>query len=428
MNDYMKVSTELLQFIKESDSINLNNENGLADWLEQMNKKSVIEKHPYKITEMIKHGETYYLTYVYDETKNNKRRQITAKSKMDLENKIYKNYLDKQARTFENIYHEWYDTAYKTKVKATAYARMGTDFIRFVETTDFAKKPLSHIDTFDVENFLHNAIIQHKLKLQGYKNLKSLLNGVFKYARKKKYITENPVDLAEISMAHIVPPKKKYKEEVVFTTKEAELIKEVIAQDRINYDISIPFALLLAFQLGLRVSELIALKWSDIKDNTIYVQRQEICYTTHENGKKRTIHEIVEYTKTKAGDRILPLSHEAVSILNDVKKWNKEHNISSEFIFADKNRKNFKRQRVNDRLNKYCEMADIIKKSTHKIRRCVVSTLLDNVTNKDSVRAFAGHENIQTTFNAYYKDISSDEDFFKEMCACLQAIIGQSVD
>ena len=105
MNDYMKVSTELLQFIKESDSINLNNENGLADWLEQMNKKSVIEKHPYKITEMIKHGETYYLTYVYDDTKNNKRRQITAKSKPDLENKIYKNYLDKQSRTLENIYH-----------------------------------------------------------------------------------------------------------------------------------------------------------------------------------------------------------------------------------------------------------------------------------------------------------------------------------
>ena len=419
MNDFMKISTDLLQFIKESDTINPNNEKGVADWLEQMNKASVIAKHPYKISEMVKHNEIYFITYLYDETKKNNRRQITAKSKTDLENKIYKNYLDKQARTFENIYHEWYNTAYKTKVKATAYARMGTDFTRFVESTDFAKKPLSHIDSFDVEDFLHNAIIQHKLKLQGYKNLKSLLNGVFKYARKKKYITENPVDLAEISMAHIVPPKKKYKEEVVFTTKEAELIKEVIAKDRNNYDISIPFALLFSFQLGLRVSELIALKWSDIKHNTIYVQRQEICYTTHENGKKRTVHEIVEYTKTKAGDRILPLSHEAVSILDDVKKWNKEHNISSEFIFADKKGNNFKRQRVNDRLYKYCQMADIIKKSTHKIRRCVVSTLLDNVKNKDSVRVFAGHENIQTTFNAYYKDISSDEDFFKEMCACL---------
>ena len=419
MNDYMKVSTELLQFIKENDSINLNNERDVADWLEQMNKKNVIEKHPYKITEMMKHGETYYLTYLYDETKSNNRRQITAKSKTDLENKIYKNYLDKQVRTFENIYHEWYDTAYKTRVKETAYARMGTDFTRFVENTDFAKKPLSHIDTCDVEDFLHNAIIQYKLKLQGYKNLKSLLNGVFKYARKKKYITENPVDLAEISTAHLVPPKKKRKEEVVFTTKESELIKEVIANDRNNYDVSIPFALLLAFQLGLRVSELIALKWSDIKDNTIYVQRQEICYTTYDNGKKHTVHKIVEYTKTKAGDRILPLSPEAVSILDDVREWNKEHHITSEFIFADRNGNHFKRQRINDRLYGYCEKANVIKKSTHKIRRCVVSTLLDNVKNKDSVRMFAGHENIQTTFNAYYKDISSDEDFFKEMCACL---------
>lgn len=96
-----------------------------------------------------------------------------------------------------------------------------------------------------------------------------------------------------------------------------------------------------------------------------------------------------------------------------------EGKTHSEFIFADRNGNHFKRQRINDRLYSYYEKANVIKKSTHKIRRCVVSTLLDNVKNKDSVRMFAGHENIQTTFNAYYKDISSDEGFFKEMCACL---------
>ena len=127
----------------------------------------------------------------------------------------------------------------------------------------------------------------------------------------------------------------------------------------------------------------------------------------------------MEYTKTIAGDRILPLSKEALTILEDIKKWNKEHNIVSEYIFADKDGSNFNRQRFNTRLYRYCDNINIIKKSSHKIRRCVISTLLDNVKNKDSVRLFAGHEKIQTTFNAYYKDISSDKDFFDEMCACL---------
>ena len=91
----------------------------------------------------------------------------------------------------------------------------------------------------------------------------------------------------------------------------------------------------------------------------------------------------------------------------------------SPFIFADKNGINFNRQRINTRLYKYCEKINISKKSSHKIRRSVISSLLDNVKNKDSVRQFAGHKNIQTTFNSYYKDISSNAEFYGEMCACL---------
>ena len=419
MNEFINVPTNLLQFIKENPNINLNNENDVADWLEQMNIAKVIANHPYKISQTVKHGETYYLTYLYDETKSNHRRQISAKTKTDLENRIYENHLKTQVKTFEDIYTEWYENTYKGEVKIESYTRMGTDYRRFMKDTDFSKMAITNIDVCCIEAFVHNAIIKFKLKKQGYKNLKSLLNGVLKYAKKKKYITENPMEYATFSSANIIAPKKSKKEDVVFTTSEANSLKQVIANDRANFKTSIPFGILLSFQLGLRVSELIALKWSDIDNNKIHIQRQEICYTLKTDDRKHTIHEIVEHTKTKAGERILPLTAEALSILKDIKEWNAKHNIVSDFIFADKDGNNFNRQRFNTRLYRYCDIANISRKSSHKIRRCVISTLLDNVKNKDSVRAFAGHEKIQTTFNAYYKDISNDEDFFDEMCACL---------
>ncbi|MBQ8635178.1 hypothetical protein IJ425_03395, partial [bacterium] len=75
----------ILQYVKTRDNIKLDNENDIPDLLNEMKKKEVIENHPYKISEMVKHGEPYYLTYVYDETKKNNRRQITAKSKTDIE-------------------------------------------------------------------------------------------------------------------------------------------------------------------------------------------------------------------------------------------------------------------------------------------------------------------------------------------------------
>lgn len=403
------------------DGVNMTDEqrNKVAEKLEQMNKKNVIDNHPYEISTIMKHGEEYFLTYVFDDTKKNNRRQISAKTMQNLENKIYNDYLKKQVRTFESVFEEWYKTDYKKKVSKTTYPRTKTDYNRFLKDTKFGKKSISKISTLDVEDFIHTAIIDFELKEQGFKNLKSLLNGVFKYAKKKKYITENPIDLAEFSTTNIVKPKKQYKEDVVFTNEERDLIKKEIQTDTANYKNSVPFAILLSFQLGLRVSELIALKWTDIKKNTIHIQRQEICYTLEDENGKQTIHEVVDYTKTEESDRILPLSPDALKILEDVKKWNKEHKIKSVYIFADKNGVNFNRQRINTRLYKYCEKINISKKSSHKIRRSVISALLDNVKNKDSVRQFAGHKNIQTTFNSYYKDISSNTEFYGEMCACL---------
>ena len=419
MNQKYNLTFKLLQYLKENPNIVIDNESDVAVVKEAMNKDKVLKSHPYKIVEVQKHNETYYLTYVYDETKKNHRRQITAKTKANLENKIYSIFLQSQVKTFQDVYDEWYHNSYKNEVKAQTHSRMGSDYTRFLANNNFIKKPIEEIDACDVEELVHKLIIDFKLRNQGYKNLKSLLNGVFNYAKRKKYIKENPMKSAFFSTANIVPPKKAKKESVVFTTEEANLIKKAVLDDKANFKTSIPFGILLSFQLGLRVSELIALKWSDIENNTIHIQRQEICYTITENATKRTIHEIVEYTKTVAGDRILPLSKEAVSILEDIKNWNKEHDIVSEYIFADKDGNHFKRQRFNSRLYRYCDCNNIIKKSSHKIRRCVISTLLDNVKNKDSVRLFAGHEKIQTTFNAYYKDISSDKDFFDEMCAYL---------
>lgn len=299
---------------------------------------------------MQKYGEVYYLSYLYDETKKNNRRQITAKSRTDIEDKINDDYIQKHILTFENVFEEWYTTVYRDKVRKTTYSRTITDYNRFLQGTKFSKKPISAIKTLDIESFIHKAIIDNKLREQGYKNLKSLLNGVFKYVLKKGYMNDNPMELVKISTCNIKKQKRQLKEDVVFTNEEREIIKKEIESDTANYKNSVSFAILLSFQLGLRVTELIALKCTDIRKKSIHVKRQEICYTVEDEKGKHTIHEIVDYTKTSAGDRILPLSPESLKILHDVKAWNNANKITSDFIFADKNGNNFNRQRINTRL------------------------------------------------------------------------------
>lgn len=115
----------------------------------------------------------------------------------------------------------------------------------------------------------------------------------------------------------------------------------------------------------------------------------------------------------------MPLTPEALRILDSVNSWNTSKNVTNDFIFVDDEGHNFNRQRINTCLYSYCNKVDIIKKSSHKVRRSVISSLLDNITNKKSVQAFAGHKELQTTLNSYYKDISDDKELITGMCACL---------
>ena len=412
---------ELLNLLSNGVIINDEQEEKVAEIIEQMKKKTVINNHPYEISKISKHGEDYYLTYVYDETKKNHRRQISAKTLENLENKIYDDYLNKTVLTFEKVSKMWL-MHYRSSVKDTTFDRTMSDYNRFIPTCSFAQKSISSIKPIEIQEYLQNIILKEKLKVHAYRNMKSIFNGVFKYAYNKEFITKNPMEGLEVSTSNLERPSKKSKEEVVFTRKETDLIKDFIKADSANYKTSVPFAILLSFQLGLRVGELIALKWTDISNGAIHIQRQEVIFNKYDedlNKVESSVHEIREYTKSQAGDRKLPLTPEAKRILNAVEHWNLEHGIKSDFIFANEDGKTFNRQRINTYLYNYCVKVDIIKKSSHKIRRFVLSNLLDNIVNKVSVQHFAGHEDLQTTLNAYYKDISDDEDLLLGMCSCL---------
>lgn len=412
---------ELLKILESGVTLGADEKQELADLVEKMNKRKVIENHPYAISVIQIDGKPYYTTYVADDSKKDGRRKISAQKREHLENKIYEDYKQKTTLTFDMVCKEWLKV-HKNEVKVTTFPRLMSDYNRFIPKCCLAKKSIKSIEAFEVKEYLHKATTDEKLSTQACKNLKTIFNGTFAYALEHKYISINPMIGLKAATANAVKPKKKAKEEVVFTNKERDLLRNYIKKDSANYTDTAPYAILLSFQLGLRVSELIALKWSDITKDTIHIQRQEIIYDVYDddlNKIKSSVHEIVEYTKTEAGDRILPLTPEAKHILDKIKEWNAIHKLKSDFIFVNTKKRNFDRQRINTCLYSYCEKVDIIKKSSHKIRRSVISNLLDNLANKKAVQEFAGHENIETTLNSYYKNISDDDDLIIGMCACL---------
>lgn len=70
------------------------------------------------------------------------------------------------------------------------------------------------------------------------------------------------------------------------------------------------------FQLGLRVGELVAIKWTDIENDYIYIKRMEIADYKIERDEEvvRNGCKIVDFTKSSAGVRSIYLKKEARKI------------------------------------------------------------------------------------------------------------------
>jgi integrase len=194
-------------------------------------------------------------------------------------------------------------------------------------------------------------------------------------------------------------------ESQVFTDEERRQLKIMVREDLERYkkqSSSAGLQILFLLETGLRIGECCGLKWSDIKNNRLYISRQ----ATNEKIKNKT--------KTASSCRDIPLTKEAQRILEEVAAFNKEHNFTADWIFQSDNPKYDYRLSYNaaDRkLRKLCSRMDTIAKSPHKCRKTCISTLLDNPNvNNRTVQRFAGHHDLSTTYNYYNFERKSKEE------------------
>ena len=77
------------------------------------------------------------------------------------------------------------------------------------------------------------------------------------------------------------------------------------------------------FSLGLRVGELVALKWKNLKGSYLHIRRMEQKqFTQQPDGKWTSYPKVVEHTKSDAGYRTLYVVSSTLALFNKVKETN----------------------------------------------------------------------------------------------------------
>lgn len=375
-------------------------------------EKKILETYPIRIwtAKDSKTNADICRAYVPDNSKPKNRRLIQAKDREHLDKKILDDYFKNvdDRLIFANYYANWLVTYKSTLVKPTAIQRNYDDYRKFIQGSDIDKMKITDIKRIDIKNFLNSTINKYHLTSKALGNLKSIFNGVFSYALDAEDIIINPMLNMKIENTHIKPEKVKQAATEVFNEEELDLITEYIYKHYMDYNPVVSLAILFNFQLALRVSELCAIKVSDIdfEHHTISIQRIERSYRPVElvDGKiveYRTVHVIAEGETKKNSNRIIDLSDEALLIAKEAIRVQKELSIKSDYLFADEKGNHIIRQRINDCLRYYCNKIMIAPKSSHKQRKTVLSNLFMQGFDLEEVMQIAGHRQKETCLKYY---------------------------
>lgn len=407
-NDVSALLSSLLKSgkLKTSEVLDLLNMLNMNDRIQ-----SVKTMHPYAIHHTEKSG---YFTEVDDRTYHGGKRKIRRCSEERLWEALADWYLDntKHTITFKQLYKKWLNwksTPLNGDNIKRIQAAWKTYYLEEPLSQELLKKDVSSITTLFLREWAESLMKKYLPNKKKFSRMFTIVNQCLEFAadEDRAIVPENlwPKARKKLNRSLITPSVLPTDESQVFTDEERRRMKEMVESDLLRYKKQASTAglqILFLFETGLRIGECCGLKWSDIKDNRLYIRRQ----ATNDGVK--------EMTKSQAGFRDIPLTKEAQRILREVQAFNEEHEYHAEWIFQSDNPKYDFRLSYNaaDRkLRKLCKRLDTESKSPHKCRKTCISILLDspNISNR-TVQRFAGHKELSTTFNFYNFERRSKEE------------------
>lgn len=165
--------------------------------------------------------------------------------------------------------------------------------------------PIRKATARDIKNFLNTYTSYSESSI---KKLYQLLNQTFRRAIERNYIIRNPISFEEAKR----PKSAKITEKVEALTIEEEkkLIKALSCEINALKD-----ACLLMLFTGMRVGEVLALKWENISDKNISIKKS---LTRDESGKVI----VGEKVKTYTSDREIPITETIQKILTNISREN----------------------------------------------------------------------------------------------------------
>ena len=340
-----------------------------------------------------------WVTYVPDATKTNGLKQVRKNSKAELYAYLIDFYgvlPDKtNSKTIEEVFLEWIE--YKREFTKSNYKplspstirRYELDFKKYLKDTTLSGLP---IDTEDmtIEQQLIKIVSSSKMIPQAFGNIYGYLSQMFRYAVRKKYILTDPMTFIDrkriMSFCCALPP---------ISLNDLRKFLNSVHEHLEKYPDYMPdYAILLGTLTGMRVGEIVALKWECVDKDFIHID-----FAEHRHDYGDHIEIVVGEPKSHK-HRLFPIYKEISDLLDTIRS----HSIDDTWVFADENGR-ITETAVSNACRRRSTEAGIKRTSIHEIRR-TVSSYLNTLLPRETVANLLGHLP-DTNARFYDFDISS---------------------
>jgi integrase len=261
------------------------------------------------------------------------------------------------------------------KLTASVYRSVFERHIR----PKWGAEPLDSVKTITVEDWLESMANSRQVK----SHVRNLMHTLFQAAIRWEIIERNPID-------HVRQSRKRLKSPRILTPVEFRSLVEQLIEPYRTMVITIAC-------LGLRISELLGLRWGDIDFHnlTLKIQRSFV------QGE-------IYSTKTEASESTLPLDPTLADVLL-THKARTDYSSESDYVFAGQSGKpRWPHTMLADYL-KPAAVKSIGQIGWHTFRHTYSSLLHALGTTPAVQKELLRHADIQTTLNVYTQAMSTDK-------------------
>ncbi len=302
----------------------------------------------------------------------------------------------------------WIENVKIKQVAKSTFHRDKQTFKYYIRNYDIANIQVAALTYKDIEE--HLEVLSRKYSKSTIDKVYFMFNQCCKHAVKVGELTSSPVERVSRIKEENVAVKKKPAQfleledvnRLVIESKRTNEAKKKGMNGKVGdpvYGIN-AHALVFIIFTGVRIGEMLALRWNDInyKDKLVFIDESRSLSYDDSDEKYE-----FRKTKTATSTRHIPLSEKALEALKEMEKFHPNHKNSDLILLS--NRGNTPSQSTVQRtLNKMLRNAncDVQKCNLHGLRHTFGSLLLnEGQADIATISTLLGHKDITTTVNIY---------------------------